>query len=280
MNKRVWQFACGLWFGAGVMLAAPAAFADEFVGLVYPERELTLSLGQGGIIAQIRVKPGQAVKANQVLLELDDRMQQLEMNRRKVVLDDKSELAATSDRARVLKTLYEDARRVYDQTGSVSRDELSRLEVESSAARARVQQLEAQESREQLDYQSAAQEVRMRRLNAPAAGVITRVLPKVGEWAKPGDVMMDLVDPGSCYLKVNVPMKFAQGLRAGMRMPVRVENGGADAINGRISFVSAVADPASGLVEMRIAFANPKHAVRPGAKGSVDLRPAQAVAAH
>jgi RND family efflux transporter MFP subunit len=281
MNKRVWQIACGLLFGAGVVLAAPAALADDFVGLVYPEQELALSLGQGGIISEIRVKPGQSVKANQVLLVLDDRMQQLEMNRRKVVWDDKSELTATRDRVRVLKGLYEASKKVFDETGSVSRDELSRLEVEYSAARARVEQLEAQEDRERLEYQSALQDVNMRRLNAPVAGVITRVQPKVGEWAKPGDLMMELVDPASCYLKVNVPLKFAQGVHAGMRMPVRLETGGAaSSINGRVSFVSAVADPASGLVEMRIAFANGKRLVRPGAKGSVSLSGGKALAAH
>jgi len=281
MKKNVFHTVAGLALALGAALAAPAALADEFIGLVYPDKELALSVGQSGIVAQVNVRPGQVVKANQLLLVLDDRMQQLEMNRRKVVMEDKAELAATRDRARVLKTLYEDSKRVYEQTGSVSRDELSRLEVEYSAARARIDQLVAQESREVLEYQSAKQEVTMRRLSAPVSGVITRVLPKVGEWAKPGDVMMELVDPNSCYLKVNVPLKHAHGLRAGMRLPVRLETGGsANTIDGRISFVSAVADPASGLVEMRIAFANARQAVRPGAKGSIDLRPGQSVAAQ
>lgn len=281
MNKHVSQIVAQLAFGAAVVLAAPAVRADEFIGLVYPERELSLSLGQGGIISQISVRPGQSVKAKQVLLVLDDRMQQIEMNRRKVVMDDRSELNATEDRVRVLKGLYEDSRRVYEKTGSVSRDELSRLEVEYSAARARVEQLQAQKGRERLEYDSARQEVTMRRLTAPISGVITRVQPKVGEWAKPGDLMMELVDPDACYLKINVPMKFAQGVRAGMRMPVRVDgSGAAETVNGRVSFVSAVADPASGLVEIRIAFANAKNLVRPGAKGSIDLRAGGALAAR
>jgi RND family efflux transporter MFP subunit len=278
MNKGIWQMAARLACAAAALLASQAARADAFIGLVYPERELSLSLGQGGIIAQIAVKPGQSVKAGQALLVLDDRMQQLEMNRRRVVMEDRSELNATVDRARVIKGLYEDSKRVYDKTGSVSRDELSRLEVEYSAARARVEQLEAQKSRERLEFDSARQEAAMRRLNAPIAGVITRVQPKVGEWAKPGDLMMELVDPAACYLKLNVPVKFAQGVRAGMRLPVLLD--GADSVNGKVSFVSVVADPASGLVEIRIAFANAKNLVRPGAKGSIDLRAAGTVAAR
>ena len=43
MNKRVWQMAARLAFGAGAVLAAQVARADEFIGLVYPERELALA---------------------------------------------------------------------------------------------------------------------------------------------------------------------------------------------------------------------------------------------
>jgi RND family efflux transporter MFP subunit len=272
MSKSIPQTLKRLLCVSFLALALPAAMAEEFTGLVYPEHELTLSLGQGGIVSQVQVKPGQNVKAKQVLLVLDDRMQQLEVNRRKVLLDDRSELAATVDRARVLKNMVETSRQVYEKTGSVSRDELSRLEVEYSAARARVEQLEAQERRELVEYRSAQQELNMRRLTAPVSGVITRVQPKVGEWAKPGDAMLDLVDTASCYLKVNVPMKYVQGLHPGMSLPIRFENSDAAKLNAKISFVSAVADPASGLVEMRLAFANPQQKLRPGVKGIIDLR--------
>src|SRR5690606_7025289 len=107
---------------------------------------------------------------------------------------------------------------------------------------------------------------------APVAGVITRVEPKVGEWAKPGDTLMELVDTSSCYLKVNVPFRYVQDVRAGMTLPVRLEGAASvPAVQGKVSFVSAVADPASGLVEMRISFANPGARVRPGIKGIIDL---------
>lgn len=254
------------------LVAAGAVNAEDFIGLVYPEQELNLSIGQGGVVSQIRVKPGQQVKNNEVLLVLDDRMQSLEVNRRKVIVEDRSELEATIDRARVLKTMYDDAKKVYEATKSVSRDELARLEVEYSAARARVEQLQAQKRREQVEYQSAVQEQNMRRLIAPVSGVVTRVDSKVGEWAKPGDTMIGLVNTASCYLKVNVPMSYVQGVKAGATMPIRIESqSGPNVVQAKVSFVSAVADPASGLVEMRLAFANPDQRVRPGVKGLISL---------
>ncbi len=248
------------------------ALADDYVGLVHPAHELTLSIGVGGVVSKINVQRGQSVKARQVLLVLDDRMQAIEVNRRQVMLDDNSELASTQDRVRALKIMHDDTRRVFDSTGSISRDEMSKLEVEYSTARGRLQQLEAQKLREKLELDGALQERAMRNLSSPVAGVITRIESKVGEWAKPGEPMLMLVDASICYLTVNVPLKAVAGLRAAMTLPVRFEaSANAAAVSGKVTFVSSVADAASGLVEVRLAFANPGLQIRPGIKGMIAL---------
>ena len=248
------------------------AHAEEYVGLVHPASELTLSMGLGGVVASLNVSPGQRVKANDVLLVLDDRLQTIEVGRRKVVLEDMAEIRATEDRVRALKKMHEDTRTVFEKTGSISRDEMSRLEVEYSAARARLDQLAAQKARERFEYESALQEKQLRQLAAPVSGVITRIEPKVGEWAKPGEPLIGLVDASECFLKANVPLKSVQRLRVGMKIPIRFESAAnAPPMEGKISFLSTIADPASGLVELRITFANPALRVRPGIKGMITL---------
>ena len=252
-------------------LAAPAQ-ADEYIGLVHPAHELVLSMGVGGVVSKINVRHGQMVRSNQALLVLDDRMQAIEANRRKVVLDDTGELKATEERVRMLKTMVNDTRGVFEKTGSISRDEMNKLDIEYSGARGRLEQLEAQKRRERLEYDGALEELQMRRLIAPVAGVITRIEPKVGEWAKPGETLMMLVDASVCNLTTNLPLKSVQGLRPGMTLPVRFESAAnAPAVTGKIWFVSSVADPASGLVEVRLSFANPGLRIRPGIKGMIDI---------
>jgi RND family efflux transporter MFP subunit len=253
-------------------LAPFSALADDYVGLVHPAHELTLSIGVGGVVSRINVQRGQSVKARQVLLVLDDRMQAIEVNRRQVVLDDNSELYSTQDRVRALKIMHDDTRRVFEKTGSISRDEMSKLEVEYSTARGRLQQLEAQKLREKLERDGALQEREMRNLTSPVAGVITRIEPKVGEWAKPGEPLMMLVDASICYLTANVRLAAVSTLRAGMALPVRFEaSANTPAVIGKITFVSSVADAASGLVEVRVAFPNPGLRIRPGIKGMIAL---------
>jgi RND family efflux transporter MFP subunit len=257
---------------AGAAFFAAPALAEPYVGLVHPSHELTLSMGIGGVVAQLNVRPGQAVRASQVLLVLDDRMQSIEVNRRQVVLDDDSELNAARDRARLLQAMYQDTKRVYDSTGSISRDEMRKMEVEDSGARARLDQLLAQKRREKLELDGALQERALRAMSAPRAGIITRVDPKVGEWAKPGESLMMLVDASTCYLITNVPLAAVRGLKAGQGVQVRFESAANTApAMGRVGFVSTVADAASGLVEVRIELPNPGLRIRPGIKGTIEL---------
>ena len=162
---------------------------------------------------------------------------------------------------------------VYKSSGSISKDEMLRLEAEASAASGRVNQLVIQKKRERLDYESAERERLQRHITAPIGGIVTKIIPQVGEWAKPGDPIMMLVDATTAELHVAVPHKEAIGLKVGAPQVIEFEAGsGVTSITGRISFISAVADPASGLVEMKISFANPKLMIKPGIKGSIDIK--------
>ena len=59
-----------------------------------------------------------------------------------------------------------------------------------------------------------------------------------------------------------------------------VQQGVHRSIRTRVDFVSPVADPASGLVLVRVHFANANLRIRPGVKGMVELGAGQAGAAQ
>ncbi|MEO7493544.1 MAG: efflux RND transporter periplasmic adaptor subunit [Massilia sp.] len=258
-------------------LAMPAlAGAAEYVGLVHPKGEVALSMGVGGVVSRLTVRPGQAVRAGQPLLTLDDRQQTIEVTRRQVIFEDNSEMNAAAERSRALETMVKDTRRVFESTGSISRDEMSKLDVEYVTARGRYEQLQAQKKREKLEYDGALQERALRTMTAPLSGVITRVEPKVGEWAKPGETLMMLVDAANCYLTTNVPLSALAGLKQGQQIAVKFEAAANVApVNGRVGFISSVADAASGLVEVRVELSNPGLKIRPGIKGMIELPPAR-----
>ena len=253
-------------------LAGQAACAQDYPGLVQPLHDITLSTGVGGVVASRMVRPGSRVAARQVLMVLDDRLQSVEADRRRVIVQDNSEVKATEDRVRISRTLYEDARNVFERTGSISRDELMRLEAEYLSASGRLDQLKAQKEREKLEHHGAEQEKQMRQLVAPVGGVVTKVDIEVGEWAKPGEPLIRLVDATTLVFKTNIPMAAVGGLKVGAVVPVLVEDGPrAQQVAARITFVSPVADAASGLVEVRADIANPGSRLRPGSKAVLRL---------
>jgi RND family efflux transporter MFP subunit len=263
-----------LLFLCMAQLLAVSAHAKSFSGLIYPLHDITLSASVSGLVVKRAVLPGQEVKANQLLLELDDRLQTIESNRRRVIFQDQSEVHATRERLRILGTLLNDSRAVYNRTGSISKDELLRLEAEHLASQGRLEQLIEQKKREALDYQSAEGERLQRHISAPIAGVITKIIPQVGEWAKAGDPMLHLVDTSVAVLRLAVPHRMASALTIGAQQLIALESGSSvTEVTGRIKFVSPVADPASGLVQVEVSFNNPRRHIKTGIKGTIDIAP-------
>jgi RND family efflux transporter MFP subunit len=256
----------------GLIGMASVTHARKISGLVYPIHEITLSAGVAGLVMQRAVEPGQRVSANQLVVALDDRMQSIESERRKIVMNDQSELQAARERVTILLTLLNDARTVFNKTGSISRDELLRLEAEYSASKGRADQLEAQKKRERLDYEFSERERSTRQIVAPVAGIVTKVIPQVGEWAKPGDPIALLVDPSIAVLHIAIPHKELGTLKVGSVQAVALDaSGPATEVNGKVTFVSPVADPGSGLVEVRITFPNPQLGFKTGIKASIQI---------
>lgn len=250
-------------------LLASNAQAADFVGIVHARHKLSLSLPVAGVVAKVAVEPGRRVEAQQALIYLDERALVVEEQRRKTVLDDQSELRATEERLKIVQPLAEDARKLAGSRGAISREDAARSELDYVVSRGRLAQLQSQKERERLEHQLAQLDRQQRRLLAPVAGVITKVGIDVGEWARPGDAVIELVDTSVLHLRVNVPAAAARKLKEGQALPVSIE--GLDSLPGTVGFISPVTDAASGLVEIRVRFSNPGGKVAAGSKGIVKL---------
>lgn len=246
--------------------------AAEFTGLIVPRHDILVSAGVPAAVMQVQTEVGKRVKDGQLLIQLDDRLQALEAQRRRIIFEDESEIRAARDRVRILRPLAEDSRRAFQAGGSVSREEVSRLELDLSAAAARVEQLIAQKVREKSELDIAEQEKLLRRVVAPVSGVVTRVDLEIGEWAKIGEPVLQIVDADVCYLRVAISPMALRKLKLEQVLSIQFEPALKLApVKGRISYLSPGVDAASGLVEMRVMFQNPGWRVPPGVKASVTL---------
>lgn len=248
---------------ADVMVASSGAS-----GVVHPQGRYQLALEASGVVAEVLVSDGAWVDAGSVLLQLEQDIQAKELARLELVWRDRSALASAQARLDFVNERLAIAQDLLASLGSISADEVRNLELQQRTLGAEIDQLEVQKNREQLDFEVGQARLQQRTLVAPVSGFVRVVTVKPGEWVQAGDPVVELIDSAENYVRVNVRPSQLDGLT--LNMPVMVSAEGQQ-FPGQISFISPVADPASGRVEVRVRFANPEYRLRPGVRAQVDL---------
>lgn len=248
----------------------PAALAQQpATGMIKPMDDLKLSLTVAGRIEAILVREGQRVKKGAVILHLDKNLEELEVNRRLLLLNDRSKLDDALARERTLSTQLEHARRLME-TNTISRKQLEDEEIAYSTAVSDRQAMQIAKKREQVEYDLARENLARRFLRAPIDGEIAKIHFQLGESVGVHEPVARLVDTSRVRFTGNVDAKAAAAIKVGDLASVRFgsESGG-EVRKGKVVFVSPVADLASGLVEVKVEFKNGDGAVRPGIVGQI-----------
>jgi len=207
-------------------------------GITEPILDVTLSAPVAGIVGARPFKEGDFVKSGQVVMEQDKRLEEIEALRRKASAD-------------TLQTEVERLRTLQKNTKSVSQEELDKKETELKVAVA--------------ERDLAQEQLRRRHLFAPFDGTITEIYKQVGESCLPNEKLLRIVDTRRCYFVANVVAKAGFQLKAGQAVKLEIEAGAAMvSVEGTISFVSPVVDPASGLLRVKAVFENQDGRIRPG----------------
>ncbi len=244
-------------------------------GITAPIKDVTLNATVDANIARIHLKEGAAVNAGQVIMELDSQFERLEVQRRKVVWESNAELASATAQATALKALLDSTRQLYDETQSVSKDELIRLELEYNLAVAERQRLEVTEIREKIEYEMALQNLEKRQITSPIRGTIIKLYLQEGESCELNEPLVHIVDTSRCLFICNMEEWAGRRLKKDQTVDLRIRTGN-DIVTkaSRVVFASPVVDSASGLLEVKTEFDNASGTVRPGIDGML-LIPAE-----
>ncbi len=232
---------------AFVTFSASAAESLAIPGITSPILDSTLGTPVAGIVAARKFKEGDFVRQGQAIVELDKRLEELEVARRQVVLEPlKADFEAN-------KTLYQQPK------SSVSKEILDKKESDYRVAMA--------------EYELAKEQVRKRSITAPFDGFVTEIFLQLGEACQIQQPIVRLVDTRHCYFICNVDSKSGYGLRPGQKVNLEIEAGNSVVlVEGTISLVSPVVDPASGLLKVKVIFENADGKIRPGVAGKMILQ--------
>jgi len=246
-SKRTHTLCCLLAILAGTLGNRAWASDGAFVeGITEPFLDVTLSASVPGIITVQKFKENDAVKEGDVIIELDKRLEELETARRKLVVDNK-------------KVDMEATEVLFKTTKAVSGEEREKKQVEYKIAA--------------VEHDMSAEQLRRRSVISPLSGVITEFMLEVGEACQPYQPLARVVDTQRCYFVANIEAKAAPGLKQGQPAKLEIETGSAPVpVQGTISFLSPVVDPASGLLKVKVLFENTEGKIRPGLAGRLLLK--------
>lgn len=246
-NRRPLTSAC-LSFALLVGVASSwAADPNQWVtGITEAVHDTSLSSSVIGIVRSRPKQEGSQVKQGEPLVELDNRLEEIEVSRKLLIRDHaKSEL----DRLKGLAA---------KSSLSTTQEELDKKKAEFEIATA--------------DYEFALEQLHRRQIVAPFNGVIAEYFLKVGEGCQALQPLVRLVDPAHCHLVVSVDAKIAYYMKPGESAQLEIEAGRESvSVPGKIEFVAPVADPASGLMKVKVLFDNTDGRLRPGVSGRLLL---------
>ena len=226
-------------------------------GNIAARREMPVGVaGEGGMVSQVFVEPGQWVGAGQVLATIDRRVQTQQANSLA------AQIAVSEADARIAQSNLDRA------TQLVSRGFVSKADVESKtairdAARARVNVARA-------TYQQALASTSRLDIRAPAAGLVLERKAEPGQIVSPGSgVLFRMAKAGELELLARLGEVDLARMGVGQRATV-TPVGSAQSFTGQIWQISPVIDPQTRQGVARISLAYDK-ALRPGGFASAKI---------
>lgn len=189
----------------------------EVTGQVTAVSQATLSSKVQGLVREVRVQEGSAVKKGDSLVVLDSR-------------DLEAELARTEAEIENAKAHLARMNRLYEQ------ESVAKQELENATRAFKVAQAAKRAADAQLSYTF---------VKAPFDGVITEKRIEAGELAAPGQPMLKIEDPARMRLEVTVAEGDLKAIRTGDKVEVIIDALGEQPINGSIALILPAGDPAT-----------------------------------
>jgi membrane fusion protein, multidrug efflux system len=225
---------------------APGPFRETIrvTGTVRADRDVVVSAEEAGIVRELLVPRGAAVRAGQPLARIDARVLETQVREAEA----RAALAReTWDRR---KRLFED-----DRVGS----ELAYLE--------------ARYQWEQAEAAVATLRERLQRtvVRAPGGGIVDERLVEVGAMVSAGSTVARIVRIDPIKVAAGIPERFADDVAVGAAARVTFDVFPGRPVDGRIGFVGTTVNPRNRTFEIEVVIPNPGGSIKPEMVANVEV---------
>lgn len=212
--------------------------AEPLTGIILPVQDADLSFAVLGIVAEVKVREGEKVKAGQMLVRLDDQLESLEVRKAEAVLEQ-----ARFEHEAAAKLIAEDI--------GTRADALAKRITFDLAVNA---------------LETARTKQRQRSMTCPFDGIVVRVNKEQGESVLLNEVVARVVNMDRVHAQFYMKPEEAASLRPGDDYRMRgVAGASAGKIfTGKVTLVDPVLDAESALVRVRVEVPNATNELRAG----------------
>ncbi|HTQ39942.1 MAG TPA: HlyD family efflux transporter periplasmic adaptor subunit [Pirellulales bacterium] len=219
------------------------------------DEEAKVPAQEAGVLTKINVREGDQVPLNALLAQIDDIQAQKQRKNALAEFNGASEksnsdidiryAAATSDVAKYEYLRDQEANK--KAAGSVSDVEMKEKEFAWHKADLAIEQARKQHTvdgftaeAKQAEVEMADESIKRRQIAAPIDGVVQRIYSHLGEWVKPGDIVVRVIRMDRLRVEGRLDIaKYSPGDVADRSVVVQVELAGGRKVQfpGRIVFV-------------------------------------------
>jgi RND family efflux transporter MFP subunit len=245
---------CLLGFLA-ILALTGASVADGLEAITKPSQDVKLAFVRPGRIDRVLVKEGQHVEANQVLMEQDDRAEQVQLAQLKAQAEDTTRIRYAAAQQEQKKVYFERLQKVSATATTQTEIDLAKLDV--TIAELSKELAEFEHSQDAKKYQETKAQVDRMRLVSPIAGKVEIISLQAGESAETQTPIVRVVNIDPLWVDVYVPLEEATRLTIGGTMHVASNPSGLSTSDGKIIHIASVAEAASNTLLVRLEVPNP-----------------------
>lgn len=206
------------------------------IGTMEAVHGVTVSADLPGTVVRISFDSGQAVRAGDVLVELDTKQERAQL----------ASLEAQRDLARIQ---YGRMQQLVNE-GVISRVEYDQATAQQKATEANVAEIHAT--------------IERKTIRAPFTGILGIRKVNLGQYLAAGDAVVPLQSLNPIYVNVGLPQQALGQVGVGRSFRVTSEDLPGRAFTGRVTAIDSVVDQATRNIQVQATLSNPDGKLRPG----------------
>jgi membrane fusion protein (multidrug efflux system) len=220
------------------IVAAAEPWPDTLpvIGTTAAVQGVTVAADLPGLVDRISFESGRAVRAGDVLVQLDTRQEQAQL--------------AAAEAQRELARLNFERMQALVVDGAISRADFDQAAAEQKSTEARVGEIKAAIARKTI--------------RAPFSGILGIRQVNLGQYLSGGDAVVPLQSLHPIYVNFGVPQQETARVRVGGSVRITADELSGVAFTGRVTAVDSVVNQQTRNVQVQATIPNPDGTLRPG----------------